>query len=275
MEGRRLMARPQPDVHFMRLSRDLAEAWGRAALSRSERKVLDAIVRASYGFNSTDTGARASYANLERLTGVKRSCVANGLRGLKEKGVVRQVARGTTNGQTAVYAPVKNWETWTDDTLPPGWTPLWGSSESDPSSESAPSPESAPRGSSESAPRGSSKPWTPEKRTEKRTEKRDLDSARVWTVYSMFAHFEGRPKMGGIPPSSSAPLMLIEDSCSDAEVQEKVDSCRGRRLPYFLACFDRATGRPKPAPGRSASTRNPEIYISPEELARIREEAVR
>ena len=261
------MASPQPDVHFMRISRDLQEAWGRSALSRSERKVLDAIVRASYGFNSPDTGTRASYATLERLTGLKRSRLASGLAGLRSKGVIRQVARGTTSGQVAVYAPVKDWDAWAEGALPAGWAPLWGSSESSPRGGSDLAPTSgsdlSPRGSNDLSPRGGSKPRTPDRRTEKRTEKRDIDDARDWTVYTMFAHFEGRPKMGGIPPSSSAPLLAIEDACSDAEVQEKVDGCRGRRLPYFLACFDPATGRPKPKPGGRKSTdgleHNPEL----------------
>ena len=123
------MANPQVEAGHIRIANDLWEAWTRADLDRNELRVMMAIVRLSYGWGQKDTGDRASYSGLQGLTGLVRHRVSAGLRGLLQKRVVVRISKGTTSHNSAVYAPHKDFESWSPATLPEDWAPQTGSTQ--------------------------------------------------------------------------------------------------------------------------------------------------
>ena len=136
------MACPQPDVDFLRLSRPLLEAVVAADLSRSQYKVLLAILRCSYGFGESTTGSRCGYGALVKMTGVARSGVAVALAGLQKAGCVALVQRGHAGQVSNEYAVCKDYDRW--GCLPEGWAPRW----------TGPANRTSPAGATGSSPAG-------------------------------------------------------------------------------------------------------------------------
>jgi len=118
------MASPQPDTNYMRIARDLDEAWTAASLTRAEHKTLRAVVRCSYGFNRKTTDGLASMRSLAEMTGLHRSNVCPAVAGLVRKGLLLVVAPGKPPSTAAVYEVQKDYEQWS--CLPDGWAPRFG-----------------------------------------------------------------------------------------------------------------------------------------------------
>jgi len=169
------VASPQPDVDFMRLSRPLDEAITAADLTRSEHKILRAIIRCSYGFGRKDTGALAGYATLATLTGLHRSRISEALAGLRGKRVVVTLVRGNSARKVSVHAINKDYDKWT--CLPKRWCPSFSANVELTVPENVTVPESGtvPETSTTTVPETSTTTVpvfrTPEKRVEKRVER--------------------------------------------------------------------------------------------------------
>jgi len=113
------MADVQTEDGHLRIANDLWEAWNRAKLDRNEYKVLMAVVRLSYGWGRKDTGDAASYGRLQAECCLGSRAVAAGVSGLLQKQVVHRLREGIKATSTpAVYAPNKDYDSWSPAVLP-------------------------------------------------------------------------------------------------------------------------------------------------------------
>jgi len=124
------MADVQTEHGHLRIANALWEAWTIADLTAAELRVLFALVRLSYGWGRKETAMRgtkprpASAATLQRMTGLDPKGVRRAVKGLCMKQVVRRVTEHDSEaGEAAVYAPNKDFDSWSPGVLPGTWEP--------------------------------------------------------------------------------------------------------------------------------------------------------
>jgi len=101
---------------FTRLWNPLFEALRRADLSGRQRRVLDAIIEASYGWRRTETGP-LSYSDLEEATGIPRRKVGEHVSSLIALGVIERVQEPGPAQRKSSYRVVKDFRCWSPQVL--------------------------------------------------------------------------------------------------------------------------------------------------------------
>jgi len=259
----------QTEHGHVRIANELWDAWMAADLTASERRVLMAVVRQSYGFGRKTTADWASLSALESYTRAKRSDVSKGLRGLRQKGVIVRIKKGV--GVTpSEYAPQKDYDLWGDGVLPDEWRPI-GVPESSLVTESSPVPKRALPSSHRSV--------TPqETREEPRVRKKKNAGARKPDRAPNPLPGPGRAiepidvwrRLGGtmtipatlgrhsdVMPQEHLPRICDANTVED--INDAIDCSLAANNPrrYFFALFDLDTGKRKveaPRTPRAANT---------------------
>lgn len=96
------MANPQVENGYTKIANELLEAFGRTRIRSEIRRVVDVVIRQTYGFNKVCD--HISLSQFELKTGMKRGSVC---RALKE-GVAMLILSKTENG----YKLNKNYTQW-------------------------------------------------------------------------------------------------------------------------------------------------------------------
>ena len=100
------MAKPQLEDGFSRIANKILEALAKADLSGRERRILDVIIRKTYGFHKKSD--RISLSQFARLTGISRTHVCDMLAKLYAKHCI--IVYKNTNPYS--YEFNKNYEQW-------------------------------------------------------------------------------------------------------------------------------------------------------------------
>ena len=100
------MARPQTEEGHTKIANELMDALMRVNFSSYERRVLDCVLRKTYGWNKK--ADRISYTQFEEATGLNRWHVARALGHL----ITRNVIAVSGNGHKLEYGLQKDYELW-------------------------------------------------------------------------------------------------------------------------------------------------------------------
>jgi len=101
---------------FTRIWNPLFEALRRADLSGRQRRVLDAIIEASYGWRRTETGP-LSYSDLEEATGIPRRKVGEHVSSLIAFGLIERVQEPGPAQRKGSYRVIKDVRRWSPQVL--------------------------------------------------------------------------------------------------------------------------------------------------------------
>jgi phage replication O-like protein O len=99
------MANPQPDK-FTLISNEIMDAFMRTNFSAQERRILDCILRNTYGWGRKVD--RIAYSIFEKSTGIDHRHIGRSLKSLKERNIITV----TGTGYMLEYGLQKDYEKW-------------------------------------------------------------------------------------------------------------------------------------------------------------------
>ncbi len=106
------MRSPQLEDGYTRIANEILEALAKANLSGRERRILDVVLRMTYGYHRKE--ARIKNRIFVEMTGIARSHVCHILRDLEEKNVIKTEKNVAIDGNksTPTYRFQKNFKKW-------------------------------------------------------------------------------------------------------------------------------------------------------------------
>lgn len=104
-----MVASPQVENGYIRIATELFEALTRTPLNDSERRVLQAVIRQTYGYNRCRDSI--SFSQLEDMTDLSRVSVNKALRKLELRNIIIVERTRLTN----IIAIQKDYEKWAND----------------------------------------------------------------------------------------------------------------------------------------------------------------
>jgi phage replication O-like protein O len=103
------MANVQPENGYTKIANEILEALARTALNGTQRRILDVLFRATYGFNKKHHDISETY--LSKATGVSKRQIQKELKRMIQFNIIL-VVKAPTARQPRIIAFNKNYESW-------------------------------------------------------------------------------------------------------------------------------------------------------------------
>jgi len=104
------MASPQTENGWTKIADEILEALAQVQISGHEWRLVMGLLRKTYGFGKKSDDI--SLTQWEKLTGLERRRVNEGLKRLERRGIIIIVRHGTGRGHTSTYSFQKDYDRW-------------------------------------------------------------------------------------------------------------------------------------------------------------------
>ena len=125
------MANPQKENGFTAIANEILEALARLCISSYERRIIDVIIRKTYGFIDNrgihKKWDRISYSQFSNATGINITHISRTLKKLEEKNLILRdpvISRKTGKPYAVRYCFQKDYDEWNKEVYTPSSTDL-------------------------------------------------------------------------------------------------------------------------------------------------------